>query len=177
LALQAIGKPAHYSRIAEVHNSIFPEKGSTEQSIHTCLSREQLGVVWVGARGTFALEEWGYERPSATLFESVADIVERKYEETGRPVPFLVIVAEIGKVRPIVNPASLTYATTFNDRLQSVDGNCFVPRSGDEGAAEEPSPQELDRILRAFQEGSAGSKPDKDEAALGGLSMPGAGPG
>jgi hypothetical protein len=171
LALQAIGRPAHYSRIAEMHNSMFPQKATSEKSIHGCLSREQLGVVWIGARGTFALEEWGYERPSATLFESVADIVERKYEETGRPVPYSVVVAEIGKVRPIVNPTSLTYATTLNDRLQSVDGNCFVPRSGNESSTEEPSAEELDRILRRFQEDthSLQSAAQESEAGYAGL--------
>ena len=155
LALRAIGRPAHYSRITEVHNTMFPERASSERNIHACLSQGELGVVWVGARGTFALREWGYERPSASLFDSVADIVERKYEETGRPVPYSVIVAEIGKVRPIVNASSLTFACHCNERLRRVEDNHFVPRGDDVGAPDEPSADELDRLLREFQKSSA----------------------
>lgn len=63
LTLRAIGRPAHYSQIAEVYNSLFPEHPSTEHNLHAVLNREQYGVVWIGARGMFALKEWGYKRP------------------------------------------------------------------------------------------------------------------
>jgi hypothetical protein len=155
LALQAVGRPAHYSRIAEIHNSMFPERAISEQSVHNCLCGEKLGVVWVGARGIYALKEWGYERPSATLFESVAEIVERTYGDTGRPVPYSVIVAEMGKTRPILNASSLTIATHCNERLRRVQGNHFVPRGDDRDAPDEPSEEELDRLLRGFQEKTA----------------------
>jgi len=85
LALQAIGKPAHSTKITEVYNSLFPDHPSTEHNIHAVLNREKYGVVWIGIRNTFALKEWGYEHPSGTLFNTVTKIVEKKYKKTTRP--------------------------------------------------------------------------------------------
>jgi len=66
LTLRAIGHPAHYSQIAEVYNSLFPEQPSTEHNLHQILTRKRYGVVWTGARGMYTLKEWGYERPAQT---------------------------------------------------------------------------------------------------------------
>lgn len=97
LALRTIGEPAHSAKITEVYNSLFPGYPSTEYNIHAVLSLEKYGVVWIGIRSTFALKEWGYEHPSETLFNTITKIVEEKYKETTRPVPFTVIVAEMRK--------------------------------------------------------------------------------
>lgn len=153
LALRTIGRPAHYSRITEVHNSLFPERAAGEHNVLNMLSQERHGVVWVGVRGTYALREWGYERPSATLFDRVRGIVERIYDATGRPVPFAVIAAEMGKYRRVVNPASLRIAGYCNKNLLRVGQDCFVPRGPEDRVEDEISSEELDRILREFEEG------------------------
>jgi hypothetical protein len=152
LALREIGKPAHYSEVAEVYSSLFSDDPSSERNIHAILCREEHGVVWIGVRGTYALEEWGYDRPSKALFEAVADIVENQYDATGTPVPFAVISAEIGKLRRVVKFSSLTFATHCNPRLRRVSSDSFVPRTPDEQAEEEIPEDELDKILQEFEE-------------------------
>lgn len=84
-----------------------------------------------------------------SLFEAVADIVERIYSQTHKPVPFATIEAEIGRYRRIVKPASLLLAAIYNPRVAAVDGNRYVPvgSSGtDKGAS-----KNLDAILRDFE--------------------------
>jgi hypothetical protein len=151
LALRAIGRPAHCREITEVYNSLFPGEASTERNLHAVLSYEQYGVVWIGIHSTFALKEWGYEHPTTTLFDAATEIVEQKYKEIGQPVPFTVIVAEIGKRRQIVKPASLTIAAHCNPSLRRVGKDSFIPKESSEETQEEISAEELDRILREFE--------------------------
>ena len=152
LALRTIGKPAHSAKITEVYNSLFPNQPSTEHNIHAVLSYEKYGVVWIGIRSTFALKEWGYEHPSATLFDTVTKIVEEKYKETTRPVSFEIIVTEMGKYRQFVNHNSLTIASHCNPKLQRVGRNSFIPKKpNEEETQEDISAKELDRILREFK--------------------------
>ncbi|MHA1632844.1 MAG: sigma factor-like helix-turn-helix DNA-binding protein [Candidatus Freyarchaeota archaeon] len=162
IALKSIGKPAHYSKIAEAYNLLFPETPSPERNVHAVLGREQQGIVWIGIKGTFALKEWGYEHPSSTLFETVKQIVEEKYEETKQPVPLATIIAEIGKHRPIVKRSSLMIATNFNPDLERVAKNFFIPRKSKKMKQdEEISLQDLDRILREFESDSPSSRIQK----------------
>jgi len=151
LALRTIGKPAHSSKITEVYNSLFSDQPSTEHNIHAVLSHEKCGVVWIGIRSTFALKEWGYEHPSETLFDTVTKIVEEKYKETARPVPFTIIVTEMGKYRQIVKHSSLTIASHCNPNLHRIGKNSFIPKKPDEEVQKESSAEELDRVLREFK--------------------------
>ncbi|MEM4725225.1 MAG: sigma factor-like helix-turn-helix DNA-binding protein [Candidatus Hadarchaeum sp.] len=152
LALRAIGKPAHYSNICEVYNSMFPDDKISEYNIHALLSRQEHGVVWIGIRGTFALREWGYEPPEKTLCDSVTEIVRHNFEKTGKPVPFDVIRAEIGKYRQVVNPRSLTIATHCNPALRRVSKSLFVPTEcSTVDSDEKTSLDDLDRILKEFE--------------------------
>jgi hypothetical protein len=151
LALRTIGKPAHSDKIAEVYNSLFPEQPSTDQNIHAVLSHEKYGVVWIGIRSTYALKEWGYEHPSETLFDTVTKIVEEKYKETNQPVPFEIIVTEMGKYRQFVNHNSLTIAAHCNPNLRRIGKNSFIPKKPDEKTQEEILADELDRILIEFK--------------------------
>jgi len=128
LALRTIGKPAHSSKITEVYNSLFPDHPSTEYNIHAVLNHEKYGVAWIGIRNTFALKEWGYEHPSKALLNTVTKIVEEKYKATTLPVPFTVIVAEMGKYRQAVRNSSLTIASYRNPNLRRIDKNSFIPK-------------------------------------------------
>lgn len=110
IALRRIGRPAHYTEVAEMCIQIWPEETWSAHNVHAILSRQEYDVVWIGCRGTFALRQWGYDRPGEPLFDTVAEIVRTKYEETGRPVPYAVIVAEVGKRQRLVNPASIALA-------------------------------------------------------------------
>lgn len=151
LALRTIGKPAHYSKVTEVYSKLFPDFPTTEHNIHAILSRQQYGVVWIGLRGTFALKEWGYRRPSKPLFDTVTDIVKRIYKQTGKPVTYTTIIAEIGKYRKVCNPSSLFFAVYFNPNLKCVNNNSFVMRSLDDSVKDEISSDQLDKILQEFK--------------------------
>jgi len=127
LALRSIGNPTHFSEVTEAYNLMFPDDNSTDRSVHAVLGREQHGVVWIGVKGTFALKEWGFERPTQTLFETVTEIVSERFRETGRPVPGAYISAEMGKYRQVVNSSSLFFATHLNPGLRITLGEAFVP--------------------------------------------------
>ena len=129
LALRTIGKPAHSSKITEVYNSLFPDHPSTEYNIQAVLNHEKYGVAWIGIRNTFALKEWGYEHPSKALLNTVTKIVEKKYKETTRPVPFTVIVTEMEKYRQVVRNSSLTIASYRNPNLRRRGKNSFIPKN------------------------------------------------
>jgi len=156
LALRSIGRPAHFSEITAGHNAMWPESASKERNIHAVLGRQRLGIVWIGIKGTYALKEWGYERPSKSLYETVAEIVKNKYAELGKPVPMTVITAELGRYRRIVNPSSLTIVLNYNPKVQCMGKDTFVPRNTLEDRNEELSLEKLDKMFAKFQE-KAGS--------------------
>lgn len=149
LVLKNIGRPAHFSKITERYNLMFPEEPSKERNIHAVLGRGQYGIVWVGVKGTYALKEWGYKKPQP-MINSSQEIVERIYNMTGNPVPFTTILAEVGKDRQILNPSSLLIALSFNPNLKRVFKDFFVPKYGDDQYHEEVSDEELDEILKKY---------------------------
>jgi hypothetical protein len=151
VALNSIGKPAHYSDVTETYNRLFPDLPSTEHNIHAVLTREESGIVWIGIRGTFAIKEWGYEHPSKTLFKTIQEIVERFYRQTAEAVPLNLINAEIGKYRRVVRPSSVIIAAHCNRGLRHVGGQSFVPEYAHSGQREDLSADDLDRILDEFQ--------------------------
>jgi len=153
-ALREIGKPAHYSEIAAMFNDLFPERPSSEHHVHAVLGREQCGVTWVGARGMYALREWGYERPSKGIFDAVTEIVTERHAATGRPVSFAVITAEIGRYRQIINPNSLLIATQCNPSIEQVYKDAFIPTAFEDNEAREAAANELDSILKEFEKRS-----------------------
>lgn len=128
-ALKSIGKPAHFSDVFEEFFRLFPEISITENSVHAILDRlaDSDSVVWIGIRGTYALREWGYERPLQSLFDSIAEIVRTQYEKTGKPVSVNKIYTEISKYRRVINRASVEIAITLNDRLKKVSKDLYIP--------------------------------------------------
>lgn len=175
LALRQIGQPAHFVNITDMHNELFPEKEMSYKNIHGVLSACSIsqdrkhGIVWVGMKGTYALEEWGYSRPEFDLFETVHMIVDRLYEETGKPVSYNSIMAEIGRYRKIVNPKSVTMAASLNENLERLPNNLFIPSSESdrffgqsddkEASADSMNEEELDRMIFSFREEQKARKP------------------
>ncbi len=127
LTLLSIGKPAHFSEVTAIYNSMWINDYSSERTIHGNLDRATNGIVWVGAKGTFALREWGYEQPDKSLFELASQTIRGKYAETGRPVPFTVFATEMAKTRRHINPSSLQFAVSFNSDVRRVGKDSFVP--------------------------------------------------
>ena len=142
LTLQEMGRPTHFSEIAEHYNASYPEDQSSERSIHAILGREQYGIVWVGIRGTFALQEWGFSRPTNTLFDTTTTIVTEEYKRTGKPVSTDVISAELHKHRQLVDPTSFIFVTHMNKELRYVLSEAFVPTALVRTAARKHTPDD-----------------------------------
>ena len=149
-ALQRIRRPTHYSEICRVYNSLFSKHPGSEHSIHVALGREKDGIVWVGSKGMFALEEWGYKHPSKSLHDTVTEIVAKQYAFTNKPVPFELIVVELGKYRQYVNPKSLNFVITSNTAIQTLSGNSFIPKTYSERQKHDSS-DKLDEILEDLE--------------------------
>jgi hypothetical protein len=131
--LERMGRPAHYTEITKACFDLFPERNITPRNLHAVLCRDpksQLGEfpwVWTGARGIFALKEWGYTKPKYKLHDAVFEIVKHKYSKTGKPVNFAIVQAEIGKYRKIVKESSLILACYCNDKITAIGKDQFVP--------------------------------------------------
>lgn len=154
IALKRIGKPAHYTDITAMHNELFPEKEMSYKGVHVICSDsrgEELGIVWVGMKGIYALKEWGYRKPETDLFETVRIIVNRLYEETGKPVSHNSILAEIGKYRKAVNPKSVAMAMSLNKKLERLPNNFVVPRNEKENSADDMSEEEIGERIASFR--------------------------
>jgi hypothetical protein len=152
VALEKIGRPAHYSEIAEVYNRLFPERPCSERYIHAALLREQEGCVWIGVKGTYALAEWGYTRPSKRLHELVAEIVEQRYRDTGKPVHSSVVFAEVSKIRGKVRPSSICMALSMNPRVMCIGGSYYIP--GKPPSENSTLEDRLDQVLQEFENSS-----------------------
>jgi len=151
LTLKRIGKPAHYSFITELHNQLFSDYQRNENSIHSYLNyARNLGIVWIGIRGTFALEEWGYKQAEKGLFDIIHEIVERKYKETGKPVSYNVIQAEIGKYRKLINANSFYISVYSNPKIKKVGKNSFIPKDKVKDEEDSDKGNHLDEILKDF---------------------------
>ncbi len=152
LTLRYIGNPAHYLKIAKIHNFLYPNYEVGEYTIHNALVKQKYGVVWIGIKGVYALKEWGYERPKKTIFKTVEEIVQSKYTEFGKPIPKAIIISELGKYRKIINPSSIAIAIYCNPNLQRIDKDSFIPRVPSEQDQEDISLEELDKVLKEFKD-------------------------
>ena len=156
-ALRSLGRAAHYEDIAIECNRMFPERANTAHNWHAALSycaqpdSEELGIVWIGARGTYGLKEHGYSRPDADLFTQVAEIVEQIYSRTGRPSSEAEVVSELGTLRRELNINSVKLALSLNDRVEATVGG-FVPKASDPRESPKPeTPQyDIDAAFTAF---------------------------
>ena len=129
-ALRSLGRAAHFHDIAEEANRLFPERQCSTHSWHASLQLQEslsLGIVWIGRKGMYGLEEQGYTRPTRDLFEAAASIVETRYAETGQPVPYDFVLRELSRERQDPDPASVNIALSINERLKSVGLGRFVP--------------------------------------------------
>jgi len=151
ISLYKIGKPAHYSKITKVYNSLWQDHQLDERSLHNALVKQKHGIVWIGIKGTYALKEWGYERPKKTLYETVTEIVKRKYDEIGKPISIPMITSELGKYRRIVKSSSLSIVIFTNTKIRRVSKDSFVPIEDDDNSQEEISLNELDNIIKKFE--------------------------
>ena len=76
----------------------------------------------------YGLQEHGYSRPDAKLFDEVSRIVNATYERTQRPVSVDVVMTELGKKRRELSRKSVTMALSFHDSLLPVSDGRYVPK-------------------------------------------------
>jgi hypothetical protein len=150
LALRSLGRPAHYTEVRKRCEELFPWDTYTDRNVHAILGRETMGIVWVGRRGMYALQEWGYQRPEVSIYELIEAIVRRKYEETGKPVPRDIIVAEVLKSRPL-SLSSLNIAFSFCRGIKKVGKEFYVPRELGSFCDHDPERDYIDSVIREFE--------------------------
>ena len=129
-ALRSLGRPAHFSEIAEKCNEIFPMRQTSIRNWHGALSREnmeELGIVWVGRRGMYGLKEHGHTRPSTDLYNAIPAIVEHEYSITHQPVSEQAVIAELRKDRRELNLNSVKMVLAFSDRLEPAGQGRYIP--------------------------------------------------
>ena len=137
-ALKKLNRPAHYSEITRICNTMFDKRVFTPKQIHRSLaSRSHELYVWIGLRGVYALKEWGFKRPDRSLYQTVFEIVDLRFNRTSRPVPLNYIYKEIGKYRKIVNENSLYFACNFNPKIKVLKKDMFVPENIGEDTTED----------------------------------------
>ena len=152
LAMKLLGKPAHFSLIAQKYNQLFPEDCMKEHNIHGILNRENKIFVWLGLKGFYGLKEWGCQRPKKSLEGAVVEIVERNYLRTKKPVHLAKIVADLGKYRQLLNPVSLTFVTSSNPRLKRVSRDLFLPKSFGGQKKDRFFTDQIDKLLEEFSQ-------------------------
>lgn len=156
LALKEIGTPAHFVEIAKVCKRLFPSIDFlTPRNIEATLSRtdKKFPWVWVGSRGIFALKEWGYCRPDKSLYDEVFEIIKKIYSETGKPISFTKIFAEVSKKRRYFNRKSLIIICGTHPKIEKVEMNRYIA-SEMEIKREEKSLldlNDLDKKIRRFK--------------------------
>ena len=136
-AIRSLGRAAHYTEIAEACNRLFPEREGSTHNWHAALSlpeSEALGIVWIGRKGMYGLQEHGYSRPETGIHEAVSKIVREQFARTERPVSAEVVIAELSKRRREVSRTSVTMALSFNDELDDAGMGRYVPKSSDVNA-------------------------------------------
>ena len=154
--LRSLGRAAHYTEIAEECNRLFPEEQRSIHNWHVALSlysqpeREDPGIVWIGRKGMYGLQEHGYSRPDASLFDEVSRIVNATFERTQQPVSVEVVMTELGKKRRELSRQSVTMALSFNDNLLSVSDGKYVPKKNNSIRSGDSPHLEYD-ISAAFQ--------------------------
>lgn len=121
LALRHIGKPAHFSKIAEIINAnLPPERHITPRGVHIRLLHRPDLFVWVGLRGTYGLKEWGVER-SLSYEETLAQILQ----QSGYPLTYQQILAKLPEFRPYYDETSILLTIATNKRFRSFPSGTY----------------------------------------------------
>lgn len=119
MALRELGRPSHYTEIAEVTNRMLPpEQRISPKAYHTQISYKPDVFVWV-ERGTYGLAEWGIER-----VRFYVDIAEELLEQQGRPLSFEKIFSVIDAERK-ASPESIKFMLQTNPRFSQYPGDRF----------------------------------------------------
>ena len=146
-AMRSLGRAAHFQEIAEKCNELFPERQCSTHSWHESLLRPEalsLGIVWIGKKGIYGLEEQGYSRPTRDMFDAVASIVEARFAHTGQPVPFDFVMRELNNERQDPDPNSVNIALSINNRLASKGSGRYVPIAQTSSKSSVPSSTRYD---------------------------------
>lgn len=119
MALRKLGKPSHFTEIAEVSNEMLPlEQQGSPRVYHAQISNKPHLFAWVGS-GTFGLVEWGLRRARFYV-----DIAEELLEQRGKPLTFDEIFPVINYERE-ASPESIMFMLGTNPRFCSYPGKKY----------------------------------------------------
>lgn len=121
LALRRSGHPMHYTAIADEINASHQDgQHITARAVHVRLMQHPEIFVWVRRKGTYGLKEWGIERSL-----SYADALTQILNDTGHPLTFTEILADLVKLRPYYDEASVQITLGINGRFRAFPNNTF----------------------------------------------------
>lgn len=132
LALREIGKPAHYTEIADMTNALLkPDMQASARSIHAHILRRSDVFVRVG-HGVYGLAEWGLHDDG-----SVANAAFRVLDEAGKPLHYDMIADRVLETW-CVNRASVYAALQSDDRFIGIGSGVYwlrekLAEGGDKG--------------------------------------------
>lgn len=119
LALQEIGEPAHYSKIAElVSDLLAPDQQTTARNVHAHLGRYTNLFVRVG-HGVFGLKEWGLPDDG-----NLANAANRVLREANQPLHIDVITERVLATWR-VSPTSVYMAIANDARFLSIGSGVY----------------------------------------------------
>lgn len=145
-ALRKLGKPSHFTEIAEVANSMLPPSQRVlAKAYHAQISNKPHLFAWVGS-GTFGLVEWGLKR-----VRFYVDIAEELLQKHGEPLSFEEIFPVINAERA-ASPESIKFMLGTNYRFRQYPDNKYglaswVEESEDEDDSDDDFLDDLKRKL------------------------------
>lgn len=142
MALYKLGRPSHFTKIAEVANEMLPpSQRASARVYHAQLSNKPHLFVWVGS-GTFGLTEWGLKKSRFYV-----DIAEELLQNHDEPLSFEEIFPVINAERE-ASPESIKFMLGTNYRFRQYPDNKYGLASWVEELEDDTDDDFLDDLKR-----------------------------
>lgn len=149
-SLHAIGRPAHYSDIAEKVRELASGRHSncSYNSVHATLTTYRDEFVWVGIKGVYGLREWGLSEPNKSLEDQIYDILK----QAGRSLSKTDIAVELSKERPYFTESSLSFVLGTSSRIRKDENGLYRTATTDEAEEKKKEWGESNKVSEAIRE-------------------------
>lgn len=148
-ALRTLGRPAHYSEIAQMI-------GEKPKRVHAVLSRKTDIFAWVGLRGTFGLIKWGLQQ--APYYVDALTLI---LKQAGHPLTSDEILARLPAIRPYYEESSVILTLGTNSRFRIFPDETYgLSEWTSQEAADEG--YRLKRLFESVESAASVTRPKQD---------------